>query len=312
MPSAGFRWISANEREAHACVRGRREIASSRVGGATLIIGSNVTLFIPSAGETFGTVLRTRRVGDFLLRESRYPASRRLPIHHHAQSYFCSVISGSIEESCRGWDRIFERGSAHFHPAGEPHAGRTGAEGAICLSVVPQGRIAERIDDHSERRLIGVPDQAIRLWAGRCVASFLSRDELSDLALEAAALTLVAALLSEACPERKPRWLEQVREFIHAHRDHAWSMSELAAVAGVHPVHLARVFRRHVGTTPAAYLRRLRLQVACEALAHSNQPIVDISLAAGFSSQAHFSRAFHREIGTSPGAFRRGARGHRG
>ena len=82
-------------------------------------------------------------------------------------------------------------------------------------------------------------------------------------------------------------------------------MTELAAHAGVHPSHLARSFRRHLGCSPGAYLRRLRLERACEALAETRASILAIALEAGFSGQAHFTRAFHRTMGLPPGAYRK-------
>jgi AraC family transcriptional regulator len=80
-------------------------------------------------------------------------------------------------------------------------------------------------------------------------------------------------------------------------------------VAQVHPAHLARVFRRHFGSSPGGYVRRLRIERAQVALATTDEPIAAIALSAGFASQAHFTHAFHRMVGIPPGTYRRQLRG---
>jgi AraC-like DNA-binding protein len=49
-----------------------------------------------------------------------------------------------------------------------------------------------------------------------------------------------------------------------------------------------------------------RIQLACERLKSSHDPLARIAEAVGYESEAAFSRAFKREIGVSPGAWRAG------
>ena len=81
------------------------------------------------------------------------------------------------------------------------------------------------------------------------------------------------------------------------------------AGVGVHPVTLARAFRRTFGCTIGEYLRRLRIERAAEQLATGTQPLAEIALAAGFADQSHFSNVFRRRVGMSPSAYRREVRG---
>lgn len=81
-------------------------------------------------------------------------------------------------------------------------------------------------------------------------------------------------------------------------------ISELAAVAAVHPVHFARVFRAHYGVTPGVYMRRLRLQWAARQLAVTKTSLSQIAAEAGFSDQSHFGRVFKQHFGIPPGKIR--------
>jgi AraC family transcriptional regulator len=85
-------------------------------------------------------------------------------------------------------------------------------------------------------------------------------------------------------------------------------IATIAAEVGVHPVHLARAFRARYGTSPGAYLRRLRLEAAMAELAGSD-PLARIAHRAGFSDQSHFTRAFKAAFGTAPGQWRAIRRG---
>jgi AraC family transcriptional regulator len=262
---------------------------------------------IDSAGIRFGTVLKTRDVGSFRLRESRYPGSLVTPVHDHAEPYFSFVVRGPIGERGPRREALYSVGSLHFHPSGDPHSAWTPEGGATTMSVTPHGRIALRLDART-----GWPDReesvGLAARARRCYREFHAGDTASDLALEALCLELVAFSLrsmSGGRSEAQPRWLHEAREFLHAHLDRPVAMSELASVARVHPSHLARGFRRHLGCSPGAYLRHLRIERAREALPTSDLPIVTLALEAGFASQAHFTRAFHRSVGLPPGAYRK-------
>jgi AraC-like DNA-binding protein len=68
---------------------------------------------------------------------------------------------------------------------------------------------------------------------------------------------------------RPPPWLRAAEEFLRANFMQAIDLRQVAAASGVHPVHLARVFRQFYGVTPGQYVRALRLDWAAAQLAAS-------------------------------------------
>jgi AraC family transcriptional regulator len=264
------------------------------------------SLRLESAGESFGTVLATRDVGGFRLRESRYAAGLALPRHEHVEPYFSLVVRGQLRERDPRREASYDAGSLHFHPGADPHSGCVGASELVCLSLTPSGSVARLLD---ARLPTSMPfdSPGLALLARRCLGEFDRSDTASDLALEAHCLELVAVSLRRAAPARSapPRWLLEVRDVLHGSLDRRVGLAELARVAGVHPAHLARVFRSHLGCAPGSYLRRLRIERARRALVTTPAPIAEIAFDAGFASQAHFTRAFHRLVGFPPAAYRR-------
>lgn len=83
------------------------------------------------------------------------------------------------------------------------------------------------------------------------------------------------------------------------------AIAALAERLDVSARQLERLFRRHLGASPAAYQLGLRLERARELLRLSPLPVTDVGLACGFQSAAHFSTAYARRFGRSPREERR-------
>ena len=99
-----------------------------------------------------------------------------------------------------------------------------------------------------------------------------------------------------------------VRAIEHIGHHHALRIRliDLAVVAAKTPFQLIRAFRREIGTTPHAYLVRVRVLAGTLRLT-AGEPIASIATAVGFVDQAHFTRHFKRIHGTTPREYRIGA-----
>ena len=104
--------------------------------------------------------------------------------------------------------------------------------------------------------------------------------------------------------ERTNRSMLRVRDTID--RDYATDLdvATLARIAYVSPDHLIRTFRSVFGETPHRYLQRRRVERAMALLRDTDQPILDICLAVGFTSLGTFGRRFREIVGESPRQWR--------
>lgn len=83
------------------------------------------------------------------------------------------------------------------------------------------------------------------------------------------------------------------------------SLSAAAALAGVSPGYLSRVFSSEMGETFSRYVRRVRIRRAQDLLTGTRLAVGDIAELCGFTDQSHLTLAFRRETGTTPAAFRK-------
>lgn len=121
-------------------------------------------------------------------------------------------------------------------------------------------------------------------------------------AIVQAALTLYVAearrQISEASQEHPA--LRQAREIARLHAWEGVRVSTLAREIGLSPEHLARLFRRELGTTPGALLREERLRHATTLLEQTGLSIGEVARHSGFASSQQFARALRSATGMSP------------
>jgi transcriptional regulator GlxA family with amidase domain len=98
--------------------------------------------------------------------------------------------------------------------------------------------------------------------------------------------------------------LRQVQEWIPMHLDEDLSVAVLAERAFMSPRNFARAFRREVGTTPAAYVERLRVEQARSLLQSSDATVEAVAVECGFGTVETMRRAFQRRVGASPSQYR--------
>lgn len=98
--------------------------------------------------------------------------------------------------------------------------------------------------------------------------------------------------------------LRALQEWIPSHLDEDLSVVVLAERASMSPRNFARAFRRELGTTPAAYVERLRVEFARSRLESSDSPIDVVATECGFGTVETLRRAFQRRVGASPNQYR--------
>ena len=262
-----------------------------------------------NAGYFYGTVLRSCATTEFTLTETAYSSGVKLPEHAHERAYFCFVLQGCFAESYGSQSHECHATTLIFHPRGEMHSDYFHTA-ARCFNLQIDSKLTDRLQLQTPMMdcLAHFRGGLLAQLAARLYREFRGMDELSPLVVEALTLEMVVEAFRHSSRQQKggpPRWLNRARKLLDDDFREPHTLSEISAYAQVHPAHLARDFRRRQGCTVGEYIRRRRIEFACDRISRSNASLSQIALEAGFSHQSHFSVTFKRVIGMTPDEYRR-------
>lgn len=113
---------------------------------------------------------------------------------------------------------------------------------------------------------------------------------------------LSPVLLSQR-PETAP--LQRLVRYLETHLAADLSLEAMSARARISPRQLSRLFKAQLGTSPAEFVKALRLEGAKRDLLQSNRSVKEIAARNGFGTVESLQRAFRRAQGLSPVDFRR-------
>lgn len=257
-----------------------------------------------------GSHLTELRVADLTLTRVRYAAGTRHSEHAHERACFCLTVSGGFDESFGRRTIRCKPLSVLFCPPYQLHRDAFNGDNAECLLIEAEPPWLDRVREYTP--LLTEPAKQDGGLSAKLALNVFRQctdpDDLSSLSIEGLALELAAEFartFSRVKAPIPPRWLRHAREMIDAYYVTRLTLHHIAGVVGVHPVHLAREFRRYFGLTVGCYIRQQRIDQACRDLKRDGAPLAEIALSVGFSSQSHFTRAFKMVTGTTPSSFRR-------
>lgn len=176
------------------------------------------------------------------------------------------------------------------------------------LGVICHPRHVRLLLRHGGQRLVGEaepPDDALHHLCRRLTQAWDGPEPAAaERALAGAILAECARLAVISGAPGRAAWLA-ARAAIEEGCGGRLTRATVAAAAGVHPNHLARLLRRHSGTTFAQALRTARLERAEALLADPGLKLAAVARRCGFASASHLVRRYRLARGRTPGRERR-------
>ncbi len=231
-------------------------------------------------------VLLETRVLDSTVTVVRYAPFQKLRPHAHGEEGLTIVLQGTFLEEAQRGTMLARAGSVATRPFGLRHTNRFGAEGAVILAVIPdRDRFPEPIREWT--------------WAD-APAAFRA-----GLRLLGADLDALPELLAAIAPADRadPAAAIRARRLLDDPEQHA-SVSTLAQRMEIHPVHLARQFRRAYGVSLREYRTIQLVKRASSMILSTKAPLSRIAHDCGFADHSHMCRAFRQVVGWSPSRLR--------
>jgi AraC family transcriptional regulator len=261
------------------------------------------------AGNFYGAIHGKREQCGAIFTDLRHSAPRKLPMHSHELSFFALLLDGLYGERYGRRQTQYGPFTVMFRPVGIPHQDEIGPRGVRLYEIELRPSWQKRLADCSAA--LDTPRDEISggplLWLG---LKLFREIQISPVPDDLAVESLLAEILSFAArsahreSHHAPPWLSRILDKLKTEHCRRLTLNELAREAGVHPVHLSRVFRRCVGEGISEYVHRLRVRSACEQMLAPQTSLADVSLETGFADQSHFTRCFRKITGMTPAALR--------
>ena len=91
-----------------------------------------------------------------------------------------------------------------------------------------------------------------------------------------------------------------MQDYIRSHINEDISIDTIAKEISYSESYARKIFIKHLGMTPAVYIRRLKLSKSALKLRDEHCQILDVAMKMGFGSADGYQRAFRREFGCNP------------
>ena len=261
--------------------------------------------------------------------------STKIPWHWHEEVEFVYVRDGSMRLLTAGQERSFEKGEGFFintnvlcsmenqdHCQIDSHLlNSTFLAGHFksifetkYLEPVLQNKKLDILElrgtNENQQKILAKLRTAARLQ-NEPDTEFQTRNLFSEIWL---LLGKEIALLNYG--ERPVQTLRQERlvqmlAFIHHHYPNKLSLEEIAGAASVGKREALRCFQACMQKTPFEYLMEYRIEMSKKLLKDSEETVMEIAMATGFSSAAYYGKVFREACGMTPGAYRKESRRER-
>ena len=256
-----------------------------------------------------GRIIKSHGFAGLRLLDGVFSAKTKVPTHSHEYAVFCVALKGMCTEVFAGKVRQYEPSTIEFLPPAQSHSLDFPFADTRAFSIEIDNWWLDRVREFSLRL-----DDSVHSHGGllsglmmKIYDEFRQLDGTSPVAIQGLALEMLAAVSrnqSRLTTRQPQRWLARAVEVLRESFTEHLTLTQVASAAGVHPVYLAREFRRCQGCTIGEYLRRLRIERACRQLSSTDESLATIAAATGFSDQSHFSRTFKRLMGMTPAQYR--------
>jgi AraC-like DNA-binding protein len=219
----------------------------------------------------------------------------------HAAWEIGTVSEGSARLLSGETDIVLEPDEMFIIPPNVPHEIRAVADGSLCVMRIPV-ELAGPADPALHRGPIVLRDCEQRSQLCTVCQRVVDSEDSVPAPIAEALARLVAALPAPVDADGVPEPVKRMRNYVHENLADQVKLDKLASEAGLSRFHAARLFKKHVGTSPHRYQLMVRLDRA-KALLTEGHSCAWVATELGFCDQSHLHRHFKKVVGLALGHF---------
>lgn len=150
------------------------------------------------------------------------------------------------------------------------------------------------------------PDDAIIMRFQNIFNAFIKHDKFRENELSTLLERLMISLARRVSGEKKgSNLLNKSISFINSNYVSDLRVPDLAKMENLSVSRYNTLFKQVTGVSPVEYIKKMRLNSACELLSATDLPIKTISSMVGYPDSHFFSRIFKKSLGVSPAFYRK-------
>jgi AraC family transcriptional regulator len=259
-------------------------------------------------GNFFGSHHQVLNLPRMVITDTEY-TKEKVDWHYHQHPYFTFLLQGSMLEVNKSKAHECSVGTLLYHHWQDAHyniKGKGYVQGfhvELDAGFFEQYGLPAAPAEGSSR----LEDPVMKTLFRKLYLETKKNDVIVPLGVDALLLQVFERLKGQnrPLPLRTPPWVKKVKAALYDMPVDSLTYDALAAIAGIHPVHLSRSFPRYFHTTVGQYLRNLQMEKAAHLLSQTGLSLTAISYQCNYSDQSHFIRSFKQEWGITPLQYRK-------
>lgn len=166
----------------------------------------------------------------------------------------------------------------------------------------------QRLEDPSNQLSLCIPECSCDELNERITARMLEPSygiNSYHIGFKPILMDLLSMFVTENKADDIPDWFHSLLNTLEKKEIFTKGFPVIKQICNVSPTHVARMFNKHLNTTPTEYLLAKRLDYARFLLSTTQLELIDVSQECGFENLSYFYRTFKNRFSFSPGSFRK-------
>ncbi len=261
---------------------------------------------ISEKGQYYGEEKKMIKSSGVILSEYHYFA-KKVDWHYHENPYFMYVIEGHLLDINKKRTFQCEPGTLLLHNWQEPHSNARHTETSMGFHIeFERSWLDQYLFNFNLLEGSSALKNPLLLNLISKIRMELHQNDLySDLAIEDLLVQICTSVNNPTYSKTSilPSWVSKIKEIIHDHTEQV-SLTTLAQMLNIHPVHLSTAFPKYFKTTLSNYIRQTKVHQSICHLEKNHFSLTEIAYICGFSDQSHYTRCFKKYFNLSPKKYR--------
>ena len=134
--------------------------------------------------------------------------------------------------------------------------------------------------------------KALRLGASDILSKPIDMDQLKQAVIRAIGWSFTGNEV-----------VDTILAYLYGHYAEKIELETLAQLTYCTESHIARVFKKHTGTTIISYVHKIRIEKSIQMMEEQNLSVKEAALVAGYQNLNHFYKYFTQYTGMTPAAY---------